>query len=88
MRVLLEYLAKNIVNHPNQITVTEKKEGGITNLSLETHPDDVGIVIGKKGKTIKAIRSLINLKAVLRRKKVRVYINEDLKHPVSISNSK
>jgi len=49
----------------------------MTDLYLETHPEDVGQIIGRKGKTIKAIRTLVNLKGYLKKRRTRLYLKSD-----------
>ncbi len=60
MRELVELIAKKLVDHPEdvQIRVIEGDEG--QTLELRVHPDDMGKVIGKNGKTAKAIRALLS----------------------------
>ena len=63
MKELVEYIAKSIVNAPDDVVVTEEKtEEGIT-LKLQVADDDKGRVIGKQGRIAEAIRSLIRVKA-------------------------
>ncbi|HVM15792.1 MAG TPA: KH domain-containing protein [Egibacteraceae bacterium] len=57
---VLEYLAKSLVDHPDEVRVTEAEdEGGELILELRVHPDDMGKVIGKRGRTAKAIRTMV-----------------------------
>ena len=63
MKDLVEYIAKSIVNAPDDVVVTEEEtEEGIT-LKLQVADDDKGRVIGKQGRIAEAIRSLIRVKA-------------------------
>ncbi len=63
MKELVEYIAKSIVNSPDDVVVTEEEnEQGIT-LKLQVADDDKGRVIGKQGRIAEAIRSLIRVKA-------------------------
>lgn len=59
MNSLLEYLAKNIVDKPEAVSVNEQGE----NLMLKVDPTDMGKVIGKGGRIIKAIRDLVRIRA-------------------------
>jgi hypothetical protein len=56
---LVEFVAKKLVTHPEDVNVRviENEEGQI--VELRVHPDDMGKVIGKNGKTAKAIRSVL-----------------------------
>jgi len=63
MKELVEYIAKSIVNAPDDVVVTEEEsEEGIM-LKLQVADDDKGRVIGKQGRIAEAIRSLIRVKA-------------------------
>ena len=63
MKDLLLYIAKNLVEHPDEVTVTEKQ--GTDELTLELHvaPDDMGKVIGKHGRIAQAIRQIMKTAA-------------------------
>ena len=63
MKELVEYIAKSIVNSPEDVVVTEEEdERGIT-VKLQVADDDKGRVIGKQGRIAEAIRTLIRVKA-------------------------
>ena len=63
MKELVEYIAKSIVNAPDEVVVTEEEsEEGVT-IKLQVADDDKGRVIGKQGRIAEAIRSLIRVKA-------------------------
>ena len=71
MKELLLYMAQNLVEHPDQVTVTEF-EGDPLVLELRVAPDDMGKVIGRGGRIAKEIRAI--MKAVAQRKGVRVNV--------------
>jgi len=56
---LIEFIAKKLVDHPEDVHVTliEGEDGH--NYELRVHQDDMGRVIGKSGRTVKAIRTLV-----------------------------
>jgi predicted RNA-binding protein YlqC (UPF0109 family) len=60
MKEFIEFIAKHLVDSPDQVAVDEKEseENKIT-LSLKVQSDDVGKVIGKQGKTAQAMRTLL-----------------------------
>ncbi len=63
MRELVEFIAKSIVNAPDDVQVTEEEdEQGIV-LKLQVADDDKGRVIGKQGRIAEAMRTLIRVKA-------------------------
>ncbi len=64
MKELIEYIAKAIVDKPEEVRVTEEAtEDGII-LRLEVAPDDTGKVIGKEGRIAKAMRTLLRVAAI------------------------
>ena len=60
---VLTYLAKSLVDNPDDVSVTPVEEDGETVLELRVHPDDMGKVIGKRGRTAKAIRTMVKAAA-------------------------
>ncbi len=64
LRELLEYLVKKVVSNPKKIDIKETtEEDGTIHLSFSVAPEDMGLVIGKQGRTITAIRSLVKTAA-------------------------
>lgn len=59
MRELVEIIAKALVEHPEDVVVTETKEGRDIVLELHVAPSDMGKVIGKQGRIAKAIRAVV-----------------------------
>ncbi len=80
MKELLEYVVKSIVNNPDGVVIEEKESvefPGLTILSVDVAEEDKGIVIGRKGRTINAIRDLITINAIRNNRRVRVMIKDD-----------
>jgi hypothetical protein len=63
MKELIEYIAKSIVNAPDDVVVTEETDEQGTMLKLQVADDDKGRVIGKQGRVAQAMRTLIRVKA-------------------------
>ncbi len=59
MKELLEFLAREIVDEPDAVEVSETHDDRGTLLSLHVAPDDMGKVIGRGGRTARAIRTVI-----------------------------
>jgi len=57
---LLELLAKALVDAPDEVEVTEVEESDELVLELRVAQDDVGKIIGKQGRTVRALRTLID----------------------------
>jgi len=59
MRILIEQVAKALVDDPAQVSINPVEEGGETVLELTVAPNDLGRVIGKQGRTARAMRNLL-----------------------------
>ena len=74
MKELVEVIAKSLVEHPEEVSVTEKETGKSTVIELKVAQSDMGKVIGKQGRIAKAIRSVVKAAASKSDKKVIVDI--------------
>jgi hypothetical protein len=68
----LEHLVKGIVDNPDQVKVSERSTPRGDLLEVRVHPDDLGRVIGRSGRTAKALRTLVTALADGRRVRVDV----------------
>ncbi len=59
VRVLIEQIAKALVDDPAQVSVNQVEEGTESVLELTVGPNDMGRVIGKQGRTARAMRNLL-----------------------------
>jgi predicted RNA-binding protein YlqC (UPF0109 family) len=74
MKDLLEYLARGLVEHPDQVRVNEVQEDdGVIVLELSVADDDYGNVIGRGGRTAAALRTVVKTAAA--RTKRRVFVD-------------
>lgn len=74
MKELVEVMAKALVEHPEDVLVTETVKDDETIIELKVAPSDMGKVIGKQGRIAKAIRSVVKAAASKEEKKVIVEI--------------
>lgn len=73
IKELVSVLARNLVEHPDQVEVTSSEgNGGMQNLLIKVADDDKGKIIGKQGKVIKAVRAVIGAAATKTGQKVMV----------------
>jgi predicted RNA-binding protein YlqC (UPF0109 family) len=70
VKELVEVIAKALVDNPDEVVVTEKKDGRNIMIELHVAPSDMGKVIGKQGRIAKAIRAVV--KAASTREDVKV----------------
>ena len=64
MKELIEYIAKSIVNKPEEVVVTEERSEERVVLKLQCNQEDMGRVIGKQGRVAQAMRTLLRVMAV------------------------
>lgn len=60
MKDLINYIAQALVDHPEQVSVNEVEGNQTTVLELKVAKEDIGKVIGKQGRTAKAMRTILN----------------------------
>ena len=63
MKELVEYIAKSLVQYPDEVEVIEEPEGRKTIIHLHVAREDMGKVIGKQGRIAQAIRTLLKVAA-------------------------
>jgi predicted RNA-binding protein YlqC (UPF0109 family) len=74
MKELVEYIAKSIVNVPDDVVITEEEdENGLT-LKLQVNDEDKGRIIGRQGRVAQAMRTLLRVKAAKAGTKVNLEI--------------
>ena len=63
MKDLIEYIAKSLVDHPDDVQVQQSEGGSRVRIELSVSKDDMGRVIGKGGKVANSIRTLLRVAA-------------------------
>jgi predicted RNA-binding protein YlqC (UPF0109 family) len=76
MRELVEYMAKALVDDSEHVNVTEVEGERVTVIELRVAPGDLGKVIGKQGRTARALRTILNANATKLRKRAVLEIVE------------
>ncbi|MBK7825207.1 KH domain-containing protein [Nannocystis sp.] len=76
LKDLIEYLARALVDHPDEVVVTEISGEQTIVLELKVAKDDLGKVIGKQGRTVKAMRALLSAASAKLRKRADLEILE------------
>ncbi|MBD3359448.1 MAG: KH domain-containing protein [Candidatus Buchananbacteria bacterium] len=72
----VEYIVKNIVAHPEDVKVDRKVDEMGVLLTLDINPEDMGYIIGKRGNTARAIRTLLKIVGAKNNARVNLKINE------------
>ncbi len=70
MRELIEIMAKALVEHPDQVQVSEIAGENASIIELRTAKEDIGKVIGKRGRNAQAMRTILNAASAKLRKRV------------------
>ncbi|HEV8614072.1 MAG TPA: KH domain-containing protein [Methylomirabilota bacterium] len=76
MRELVEYIARALVDESDQVNVTEVESERVTIIELRVAQGDLGKVIGKQGRTARAIRTILNANATKMKKRAVLEIIE------------
>jgi predicted RNA-binding protein YlqC (UPF0109 family) len=74
MKDLLIYIAQNLVDNPDDVTVTEIEKDSETVFELRVAPSDMGKIIGRQGKVAKEIRALMRAVAMKQGKRISIDI--------------
>ena len=77
MKELVETIAKALVDHPEEVRVKSGEGAQVTVLELQVHPEDLGKIIGRQGRTAKAIRTVLGAAGIKARKRYTLEILED-----------
>jgi uncharacterized protein len=77
MKDTLVFLLQKIVDHPDDVSVTEEQEDTRQLLVIHAHQEDYGKIIGKSGRIIKALRDLMKLMATKQGSYIDVVLAED-----------
>lgn len=76
MKELIEFIAKSLVDHPEQVEVREFKNGNRVRIELSVAKDDMGRIIGKSGRVANSIRALLRVTAEREGKQVTLDVLE------------
>ena len=76
MKELIEYVVKALVDHPDDLRIAEIEGERTIVFELRCHPEDVGKVIGKSGKTVGASRTLLGTVAARQNKRAMLEVVE------------
>ncbi|MDH5509629.1 MAG: KH domain-containing protein [Nitrospinota bacterium] len=69
MKELLKHMVQELVDHPDEIEIEEMTGDKVTTLELRVAPDDLGKVIGRRGRTAGAMRLILSASATKQKKR-------------------
>lgn len=76
MKKALEYIVTQIVDEPKKVEISETEDNGMINFAIKVAAEDMGKIIGKNGKVIRAIRNVIKISAIKQNKKINIALTE------------
>jgi uncharacterized protein len=76
MKELIEYVARSLVDHPDEVVVRERSSGYRVVYHLTVHEEDMGRVIGKQGRIAQAMRTLLKVAATRSGQRVSLEIGD------------
>lgn len=77
MKKALEYIVSMIVDDPQKVEISEEEDNGMINFNIKVDSLDMGKVIGKNGKVIRAIRNVVKISAIKQNKKINIALVEN-----------
>jgi len=76
MKDFIEYLVKKIATKPKKVKVEETEDNGMLIYKVTADEEDMGIVIGKEGKNIRALRNLAKAKAIKDNIHIKIFVED------------
>lgn len=76
MKKALELIVSSIADKTEEVEIDEQEQNGIVNFTIKVGKDDMGKIIGKNGKVIKAIRNVVKIPAIKNGKKIYITLSE------------
>jgi uncharacterized protein len=76
MELLVEYIARSLVDHPDDVRVNRVEKGNDVTVELRVNEQDMGKVIGKQGRIAKSIRTVV--KAAAAKENRQIHYNVDI----------
>lgn len=74
MKQALAYIVSNLVDNSKDVVINEEESEGIINFTISVAKEDMGKVIGKEGRVIRAIRNVLKIPAIKQGKRINVSI--------------
>ncbi len=74
MKILVETIAKSLVDNPDEVSVREISDGGSEIIELRVAASDMGKIIGKQGRIVKAIRTVVKSAGAKQNRKIEVEV--------------
>jgi len=83
MKKALEYIVTQIVDNPEKVEIGELEDQEMINFTITVASSDMGRIIGKNGKVIRAIRNVVKISAIKQNKKINIALIENTPQPLA-----
>lgn len=84
MKDLIDYIVKQLVTKPDAVSIEESQDEGGMVLHLTVDPEDMGIIIGKGGQTIKSLRKILAVRAMNDDARVYLHLVDAAEQPEAV----
>ena len=78
MKKALLYIVSSIVDNPKDVKINEEEIDGVITFTIKVAEEDMGKIIGKNGKVIRAIRNVMRMPAIKQNKRINISLSENL----------
>ena len=76
MKNLITFILVNLVDNPDSVEVSEEQDDNFSRFIIKVHSDDIGKVIGKRGKIIQSIRNIAKIRAIKEHRSISINLLE------------
>ncbi|KKQ28361.1 MAG: hypothetical protein US48_C0012G0014 [Candidatus Levybacteria bacterium GW2011_GWA2_37_36] len=83
MKKALKYIVSQIVDNPEKVEIGELEDQEMINFTITVASSDMGRIIGKNGKVIRAIRNVVKISAIKQNKKINIALIENTPQPLA-----
>lgn len=77
MKAALLYIVSSVVENPDKVNIQEEESGDLVIFKVTVDKNDMGKIIGKNGKVIRAIRNVLKIPAIKQNKKINIELSEN-----------
>lgn len=77
MKAALLYIVSSVVENPDKVNIQEEESGDLVIFKVTVDKNDMGKIIGKNGKIIRAIRNVLKIPAIKQNKKINIELSEN-----------
>lgn len=77
MKEALQFIIDQLVSDPKQVKIAQEEQNGVTTFTVAVAKEDIGKVIGKEGRIIRAVRNVMKIPAIKQGKRISIVLEAD-----------